>query len=64
MLQRRKCALTKCIDSGQPAQSAQADLGRNILLIVNFLHIEGTIPPEDSFDLKKMKVELVKLRLV
>ena len=31
----------KIIDSGQPAQSAQADLGRKILLRVNFLHIKG-----------------------
>ena len=30
----------KRIDSGQPAQSAQADLGRTYLLLVNFLHIK------------------------
>ena len=26
---------------GQPAQSAQAELGQNFLLSVNFLHIKG-----------------------
>ena len=31
----------KCIDPGQPAQSAQADRGQYILLSVNFLHIKG-----------------------
>ena len=29
----------KSIDSGQPAQTAQADLGRIFLLLVYFLHI-------------------------
>ena len=29
------------IYSGQPAQSAQADLSRNFLLSVNFLHVTG-----------------------
>ena len=32
-------AFAKRIDSGQPAQSAQADLGRNILLLVRYLSI-------------------------
>ena len=32
---------TKSIDSGQPAQSAQADLDRNFLPKVNFVHIKG-----------------------
>ena len=34
-------ASAKSIDPGQPAQSAQADLGRNFLILVNFLLIKG-----------------------
>ena len=34
-------ASAKYIDSGQPAQSAQANLSRNILLLVSLLYIEG-----------------------
>ena len=33
--------LLKSIDAGQPAQSAQADLGRNCLLLVDFLILKG-----------------------
>ena len=29
------------IDPGQPGQFAEADLGRNFLLLVNVLHIKG-----------------------
>ena len=32
----------KSVDSGQPAQSAQADLSRNFLLYVNFLRVKGS----------------------
>ena len=30
----------KSIGSGQPAHPAQADLGRNVLLLVMFLHVK------------------------
>ena len=33
----------KSIDPGQPAQSAQADPGRNFLLIVNFLRMKRPV---------------------
>ena len=35
--------LQKSIDSGQPAQSAQADLCRNFLPLVNFLQVKGPV---------------------
>ena len=35
--------MQKNIDSGQPAQSAQADLGRNFLLPVKFVYFQGII---------------------
>ena len=34
-------AFAKSIDSGQPARNAQTDLGRNFLLLANFMHIKG-----------------------
>ena len=33
--------LRKNIDPCQPAQSAQADMGRNFSLSINFLHVKG-----------------------
>ena len=40
----------KRIDSGQPAQSAQADLGRNVLKLTNILHVkEQDCPIMQSF---------------
>ena len=33
----------KSIDSGQPAQSAQADLSRNLLLLVSFQQAKETV---------------------
>ena len=33
----------KDIDSRQPAQSAQADMGRNFSLSLIFLHVEGQL---------------------
>ena len=35
----------KSIDSGQPAQFAQADLSRYFLLLINFLHITRKSKP-------------------
>ena len=35
-------AYAKSIDPGQPAQSAQADLGRYFLILINFPHIKRT----------------------
>ena len=35
----------KSIDPDQTAQTAQADLGRNLLLLVKFLHINGPYIP-------------------
>ena len=32
---------TKSIGPGQTAQSAQSDLGRNVLLLVSSLHVKG-----------------------
>ena len=40
---KKVSASAKSIDSGQPAQSAQADLGRYILFIVNFSHAKGSV---------------------
>ena len=34
-------ASVKSIDSGEPVQSAQADMSRNFLIFVDFLHIKG-----------------------
>ena len=34
-------AFVKSIDPYQPAQSAQADMGQNFLLSLNFLDIQG-----------------------
>ena len=39
-MKKESNASSKSIDTDQPAQSAQADLGRNFLLLVNFLHIK------------------------
>ena len=36
-------AFAKSIDSGQPAQSAPADMGLNFLVLVNFLHLKGRV---------------------
>ena len=33
------CKFAKDIDQGEPLQSAQVDLSRNVLLLVNFLQI-------------------------
>ena len=35
-------ASEKNVDSDQPAQSTQADLGRNCLPLLSFLHIKGS----------------------
>ena len=43
-------ASAKSIESGQPAQFAQAVLSRNCLLLVNCLHIIGTYYPMIRFD--------------
>ena len=39
----------KCIDPDQPAQSAQADQGRNISPFVNFLRVNGSVFPMIQF---------------
>ena len=41
MGKRRRNEFAKSIDSCQPAQSAQADMGRNFLPPLNFLHVKG-----------------------
>ena len=38
-------ASAKSIDSGQPAQSAQADLSRNFSLVANSLYVPGPVYP-------------------
>ena len=42
-------ASAKSIDSGQPEQSAQADLNRNFLPLVKFEY-QNTVPPTDLFE--------------
>ena len=37
-VERELNASAKSVDPGRPAQSAQADLGRNFLLSVNFVY--------------------------
>ena len=41
-------ASAKSIDSDQPAQSAQSDLGRNFSLSVIFQHVKGPVYPMDQ----------------
>ena len=41
-------ASAKSIDPGQPAQNAQADLGRYFLPSVNCLYIKGRVLTQDS----------------
>ena len=42
-MKRGLIASAKSIDPGQATQSAQPDLGRNFLLLINFLHIHGPV---------------------
>ena len=39
--------LSKSIDPCQSALSAQADVGRDFLLLVSFLHVKGAISAND-----------------
>ena len=43
-------AFAKSIDPCQPAQSAQADMGRNFSLCSNFLHVKGPFYISRLFD--------------
>ena len=36
-------AVAKITNSCQPAQSVQADMGPNVLLFVNFLHVQDPL---------------------
>ena len=38
-------AFVKSIDACQPAQSAQADMHRYVLLLVNLIHVQGPLSP-------------------
>ena len=42
-MKRKPDASTKSIDTNQPGQSAQADLGRNFWLWVSCLYIKGLV---------------------
>ena len=48
-VKRELIASAKNIDPGQPAQNAQADLGRNFLLLVSFSACQRPILPQDSW---------------
>ena len=42
-VKRKLNASVKSFNPGQPEQSGQDDLGRNVLLLVNFVHVQGPV---------------------
>ena len=43
LCKRGLCAFAKDINTGQPAQTAQADLGQYFLPLVKFLNVQGSV---------------------
>ena len=46
---RKGSLMQKSIDPGQPAQTVQVDLIQDFLLLVNFLHVNEPVLPNNPF---------------
>ena len=54
----------KSFDPCQPAQTAQADMGRNLLQLVKYLHVKGHVYSKIQLIVRKMDFLWMQIGLV